>query len=239
MIKLLKHPSVVNWIFAEYFFFFLSRAETSALSRCQYLITSNEPKIHIVWYVTCNLNMWVITVSSLGCLRCWRMAGQDGSGASGERGREGASMFWEPRQLLYEGFDQPSGYIEPESRVCVCVCASGACGGYSRVLLCLNPHLCVLKLLFYVMFLMSRLLKVCVCVSRESRWAWTSRRHAAERCEHCYLKVTVCARGRGDRVLPLSRRDRVRLPATDTSPLTRRGSEVQPRPLALGAKQSI
>lgn len=71
------------------FFFFLSRAETSALSRCQYLITSNEPKIHIVWYVTCNLNMWVITVSSLGCLRCWRMAGQDGSGASGERGREG------------------------------------------------------------------------------------------------------------------------------------------------------
>lgn len=165
MIKLLKHPSVVNWIFAEYFFFFLSRAETSALSRCQYLITSNEPKIHIVWYVTCNLNMWVITVSSLGCLRCWRMAGQDGSGASGERGREGASMFWEPRQLLYEGFDQPSGYIEPESRVCVCVCASGACGGYSRVLLCLNPHLCVLKLLFYVMFLMSRLLKVCVCES--------------------------------------------------------------------------
>lgn len=165
MIKLLKHPSVVNWIFAEYFFFFLSRAETSALSRCQYLITSNEPKIHIVWYVTCNLNMWVITVSSLGCLRCWRMAGQDGSGASGERGREGASMFWEPRQLLYEGFDQPSGYIEPESRVCACVCASGACGGYSRVLLCLNPHLCVLKLLFYVMFLMSRLLKVCVCES--------------------------------------------------------------------------
>lgn len=156
-----------------------------------------------------------------------------------ERGREGATMFWEPRQLLYEGFDQPSGYIEPESRVCACVCASGACGGYSRVLLCLNPHLCVLKLLFYVMFLMSRLLKVCVCVSRESRWAWTSRRHAAERCEHCYLKVTVCARGRGDRVLPLSRRDRVRLPATVTSPITRRGSEVQPRPLALGAKQSI
>lgn len=31
-------------------------------------------------------------------------------------------MFWEPRQLLYEGFDQPSGYIEPESRVCACVC---------------------------------------------------------------------------------------------------------------------
>lgn len=61
-------------------------------------------------------------------------------------------------------------------------------------------------------------------MSCESRWAWTSRRHAAERCEHCYLKVTVCARGRGDRVLPLSRRDRVRLPATDTSPLTRRGS---------------
>lgn len=92
---------------------------------------------------------------------------QEPQGRDGERerGREGASMFWEPRQLLYEGFDQPSGYIEPESRVCACVCASGACGGYSRVLLCLNPHLCVLKLLFYVMFLMSRLLKVCVCES--------------------------------------------------------------------------
>ena len=85
-----------------------------------------------------------------------------------EGGREGASMFWEPRQLLYGGFDQASGYIEPESRVCVCVCVCvcvwGACGGYSRVLLCLNPHLCVFKLLSYFMFLMSRLLKVCVCV---------------------------------------------------------------------------
>lgn len=41
-----------------------------------------------------------------------RMAGQDdGSGASGEREREreSVSMFWEPRQLLYDGFDQPSG----------------------------------------------------------------------------------------------------------------------------------
>lgn len=162
---------------------------------------------------------------------------QEPQGREGERERGSVHVLGTKTAFIRRFWSALRIHRAWESSVCVRVW--GACGGYSRVLLCLNPHLCVLKLLFYVMFLMSRLLKVCVCVSRESRWAWTSRRHAAERCEHCYLKVTVCARGRGDRVLPLSRRDRVRLPATVTSPITRRGSEVQPRPLALGAKQSI
>lgn len=47
-------------------------------------------------------------------------AAEDGSGAPRERETERANLFWEPRQLLYGGFDQPSGWMEPEMLLCVC-----------------------------------------------------------------------------------------------------------------------
>lgn len=89
----------------------------------------------------------MITVSSLGLPQMWRMAGQDGSGASRERGRERLCSGNQGG-----GFDQSSGLIEPE----MCVCVSGRQGAvvYPLVFLicvCIK-HTCVEFVCFFVCF---------------------------------------------------------------------------------------
>lgn len=113
----------------------------------------------------------MITVSSLGLPQMWRMAGQDGSGASRERGRERLCSGNQGG-----GFDQSSGLIEPE--MCVCVRQAGGS--------CVSPcvsHLCMYKAyvcgicMLLCLFLTEQIVEgaTCLlCLTPKSEWAWSS-----------------------------------------------------------------
>ncbi len=124
----------------------------------------------------------------------WRMAGQDGSGASGEWGRARASMFWEPRLVLISPQARTSlrcvwecvrVCVWERERACVCMCLWGAGDGQLHVPLRLHSHLymfkpCVWSFLCFF-FLNEQIVEgaMCMlCVIPESKWARTSWRCA-------------------------------------------------------------
>lgn len=171
-------------------------------------------QIHIVWYVTCNPNMWVITVSSLGCLRC---GGWQGRMVQEPQGREG--------ERLCSG-NQDSFYmvvlISPQARQslrCVCewVCVRrGMCmyasvkgwagAGQLCVPLCLNYHLWMFKLVCAWNFYAG--CRRCYLHAHARAHAGVDSSPLCQVCEHAYLKVTVCERAT---MFLLCRHNRVRL----------------------------
>lgn len=106
---------VTGW----YFGCFLSRASLRAECFSKMPISDRAPLAKSILF-----DMWHVTpICEELLFHLW--AAEDGRAGrfrspEGERDWESESVFWEPRQLLYGGFDQPSGWIEPEMLVCVC-----------------------------------------------------------------------------------------------------------------------
>lgn len=102
-----------------YFGCFLSRASLRAECFSKMPISDRAPLAKSILF-----DMWHVTpICEELLFHLW--AAEDGRAGrfrspEGERDWESESVFWEPRQLLYGGFDQPSGWIEPEMLVCVC-----------------------------------------------------------------------------------------------------------------------
>lgn len=170
----------------------------------------------------------------------WRMAWQDGSGASGERERERVYVLGTKTAFIWWFWSALQA--TPNLRcLCVCVCPSVslwergrmyvcACEWQLWAPLCLNFHLCMFKPHVCGIFMLSSFFflneqvvegacRHAKCVNAFS-WRWQTVREGEGLCS-CCLSTTRSDSCYGHK------------------PINASGSEVQTCPLVLGAKKSI